>query len=188
MALVDRFKNSLLTPKTEWPVIAGESPTVQSLYVGYIVILAAIGPIALAARSGLFGMGLGVALISYVIGLIMTYLLAWIVDALAPSFGGERNFIKSLELTAYSFTAAWLAGIFHLVPAVGGLISLAAAIYSFYTFFLGAPVLKKCPREKAAVYTIVVVLCAMLLGAVLYSALFSSLMSGGVLGTMGLGM
>ena len=187
MALIDRVKNILLTPKTEWPVIAGESPTVQSLYVGYIAILAAIGPIAMAVRFGLFGMGVGVALISYVIGLIMVYLLAWIVDALAPTFGGEKNFIKSLQITAYSFTAAWVAGIFHLVPAVGSLLSLVAAIYSFYTFFLGAPVMKKCPQDKAAVYTIVIVLCGMLLGAVLYYALFSSLMGGGMTG-MGMRM
>src|SRR5260221_10972042 len=98
MALIDRVKNILLAPKTEWPVIAGETATVQSLYVGYILILAAIGPIAMALRAGLFGMGMGigVALISYVIGLIMIYLLAWIVDALAPTFGGEKNFIRSL--------------------------------------------------------------------------------------------
>ena len=96
MPLIDRVKNILLTPKTEWPVIGGETPTVQSLYVGYIVILAAIGPIAMAVRFGLFGMGLGTALISYVVALIMIYLLAWIVDALAPTFGGEKNFIRSL--------------------------------------------------------------------------------------------
>src|SRR5260221_6460035 len=92
MALIDRVKNILVTPKTEWPVIAGETATVQSLYLGYILILAAIGPVAMALRFGLFGMGIGVALISYVVALIMIYLLAWIVDALAPSFGGEKNF------------------------------------------------------------------------------------------------
>jgi hypothetical protein len=186
MALIDRVKNILVTPRTEWPVIAGESPSVQSLYVGYILILAAIGPIAMALRFGLFGMGLGTALISYVIALIMIYLLAWIVDALAPSFGGEKNFTKSLQLTAYSFTAVWVAGIFHLIPFVGPLLSIAAAIYSFYTFYLGAPVLRKSSQEKAAVYTIVVLLCAIVLGSVLSYLLFSSLMSGGMMGTMGM--
>jgi hypothetical protein len=188
MALIDRVKNMLVTPKTEWPVIAGEAPTVQSLYVGYILILAAIGPIAMALRLGLFGMGLGVAVISYVIGLLMTYLLAWIVDALAPSFGGEKNFIRSLQLTAYSFTAAWVAGIFHLIPVIGGLLAFAAAIYTFYTFFLGAPVLRKCSQEKAAVYTIVIVLCGIVLGALLSYVLFSLMGGGGMMGTMGMGV
>ena len=92
MALVDRVRNVLLTPKTEWPVIAGESPTAQSLYVGYILILAAIGPIAMALRGGIVGFGIGIAVASYAITLVMTYLGALIVDALAPTFGGEKNF------------------------------------------------------------------------------------------------
>lgn len=187
MALVDRVKNILLTPKTEWPVIAGERPTVQSLYVGYILILAAIGPIAMALRFGVFGMGLGLAVISYAIALAMIYLLAWIVDALAPTFGGEKNFIQSLQLTAYSFTAAWVAGIFHLLPFVGALLALLAVIYSFYTFYLGVPILKKCPREKAAAYTIVVVLCGIVLGALLSYVMYS-LIGGETMGMMGAGM
>ena len=186
MALIDRAKNILLTPKTEWPVIAGEKATAQSLYVGYILILAAIGPIAMALRGGIVGMGIGIAVISYAIGLVMTYLLAWIVDALAPTFGGQKDFIQSLKLTAYSYTAAWVAGIFHLIPFVGRILALLAVIYSFYTFYLGAPILKKCPQQKAAAYTIVVVLCGIVLGAVLSYVLFSSM--GGDMGMMGAGM
>ena len=49
MALVDRVKNILLTPRTEWSAIAGETATVQGLYTGYIMILAAIGPVAPSA-------------------------------------------------------------------------------------------------------------------------------------------
>jgi len=43
--LIARIKGILLTPKTEWPVIAGETTTVADLYKGYIVWLAAIPPI-----------------------------------------------------------------------------------------------------------------------------------------------
>ena len=46
---------------------------------------------------------------------------------------------------------------------LGGLIGLVAAIYAWYTFYLGAPVLKKCPPEKAVPFTIVVVLCGIVL-------------------------
>ena len=44
--LIARVKAILLTPKTEWPVIAGEPTTVADLYKGYIVWLAAIPPLA----------------------------------------------------------------------------------------------------------------------------------------------
>jgi hypothetical protein len=184
MALIDRAKNILLSPKTEWPVIAGETASVQSLYVGYVVILAAIGPIALAIRQGLHGVALGA--ISYAIALVVTYILAWIVDALAPTFGGEKDFVVSFKLTAYSYTAAWVGGIFHLIPGIGGLLTFVAAIYSFYTFYLGVPVLKKCPPEKAVGYTIVVVICGFLLGAVLGAVLFTVILGGSMLGMMSL--
>jgi len=185
MALVDRVKNILLSPKTEWPAIAGEAATVQSLYVGYVLILAAIGPIAMAIRGGV--LGATVALISYGVGLAVTYLLALIVDVLAPTFGGEKNFMQSLKLTAYSYTAAWIAGIFNLIPGIGGIIGLIGAIYSFYTFYLGVAVMKKCPQDKAIAYTIVVVICGILLGFALGGALMSMLVGGGI-GMMGLGM
>jgi hypothetical protein len=183
MALVERVKNILLTPGTEWPKIAEEPATTQSIYVGYIVILAAIGPIAMALRGGTFM--LAPAILSYAIALGATFVLAWLVDALAPTFGGEQNFVASLKLTAYSWTAAWIAGIFQLLPFIGGIIGLLAMIYSFYTFYLGAPVIKKCAPEKAVGYTIVVVICAIVLFVVVTGVLMSALVGGGM---MGMGM
>jgi Yip1 domain len=187
MALIDRVKNILLAPKAEWPVIAGEPATVQSLYVGYIMILAAIGPVALALQVGLFGMGLGIAVIAYAVGLAIVYLMAWIIDALAPTFGGEKDFVKSLQLIAFSYTAAWVAGIFHLMPMVGSLLALAAGAYSVYTFYLGAPVMRKCAPEKAVVFTIVVVLGGIVVGAVLFNLLLAVIGGGSMMGMMGMG-
>jgi hypothetical protein len=185
MTLIERVKNILLTPKTEWPVIAEEAATTQSLYVGYILILAAIGPIAMLITSPM--LMAGVAIVSYLISLAVTYLLALIVDALAPTFGGEKNFIQSLKLTAYSYTAAWIAGIFQLIGFLGGIVGLLAAIYSFYTFYLGVATLKKCPQDKAVAYTIVVVICGIVLGVVLGGVLMSPLIGGSMMGATGLG-
>jgi hypothetical protein len=181
--LIERVKNMLLQPKTEWPKIAGETATPQSIYLGYVAILAAIGPLAILIRGG--GMGIVAAILQYVIALVVTFLLALIVDALATTFGGEKNFTQSLKLTAYSYTAAWIAGVFLIIPVLGGVIALLAAIYSWYTFYLGVPVIKKCPQDKAVGYTIVVVICGILLGVVLAGFLISMVIGGGV---MGMGM
>jgi hypothetical protein len=135
----------------------------------------------MALRGGMFG--LTGAILSYAIALVAIFVLAWIVDALAPTFGGEKNFVASLKLAAYSWTAVWVAGIFHLLPFIGGVIGLLAMIYAFYTFSLGAPVVKKCPAEKAAGYTIVVVICAVVLFVLIGGALTSPM--GGM---MGMGM
>src|SRR4029453_3397942 len=180
MNLVDRVKNILIAPKEEWPKIAEEPATVGSLYTGYIMILAAIGPIAMILRS--FAIGTPVAILTWVIGLGATYVLALIANALAPSFGGEKNFIQSLKLIAYSYTAAWIAGIFQLFGTLGGLIGLLALIYTFYTCYLGMPALKKCPQDKAAGYTIVVVLCGIVLTVIVGGLLVTMVFGGGMLG------
>lgn len=160
MAMLDRIKGILLEPKNEWVKIAPESTTTQNLYASWIMILAAIGPIAilLAWKSVPFAIG------NYVMSLIITFIIALVVDNLAPSFGGTKDFVASLKLTAYSYTAAWLAGIFHLLGHFGGIAILLASIYAWYTFFLGAPILKRCTSDKAVQFTIVIVLCGVVLG------------------------
>ena len=180
MNLVERVRNILLQPKSEWPKIAEEEATPQTLYLGCVAILAAIGPLAMLIRSG--GMAIMAAVVQYVLALVVTFLLALIVDALATTFSGEKNFVQSLKLTAYSYTAAWIAGVFLIVPILGGIVGLLAAIYAWYTFYLGVPVLKKCPQNKALGYTIVVVICGVLLGVVLAGFVVSMMIGGGVMG------
>lgn len=183
MNLIERAKKILLQPRTEWPPIAAESATPQSIYLGYIVILAAIGPLAMLLRSG--GVAIVGAVVQYVLALVVAFLMALIVDALATTFAGEKNFVQSLKLVAYSYTAAWVAGVFLVIPVLGGFIALLGAIYSWYTFYLGVPVLKKCPQDKAVGYTIVVVVCGVLLGFVVAGFVLSMVL-GGAMGTMGL--
>jgi len=163
--LIERVKNILLQPKDEWPKIATEEATPQSLYFGYIMILAAIGPVAtLLVFSSLgIGVGLGTAVYSYVLSLVGVAILALIVDALAPSFGGTKDLAAAMKLVAYSFTAVWIAQIALLVPMLGMLVVLVGSIYAFYLFFLGAPVLKKSAPDKAVPYTIAIVISAIVL-------------------------
>ena len=170
MNLVDRIKGMLVEPRREWVTVAAEPATAQSLYTGWIMILAAVGPIALllAMHSIQF------AVAQYVLSLITTFVLAVIVDALAPTFGGTKDFVASLKLVAYSYTAAWLSGVFLLLGMLGYLLTLIATIYAFYTFVLGAPVLGKSSPAKAIPFTLVVVLCAIVL-AFLTSFVFSGM-------------
>lgn len=174
MALVSRVKGILMTPKAEWAIIDNESTTVGSLYTSYIIPLAAIGPICTFIGMSLVGfnmlgvavkwpvdLGLESAIVRYALSLVSVYVLALIIDALAPNFGGQKNSIQALKVAAYSSTAAWVAGVFMLVPALGILAILG--LYSFYLMFLGLPVLMKAPEEKAAGYVIVVVVCAIVL-------------------------
>jgi hypothetical protein len=175
MALVDRVKNILLTPKTEWQVIDAESTTVGDLYKGYIIPLAAIGPIATAIGWTVFGMrvpflgayrtpiatALTSAVVQYIMTLIGVYVLAIIIDKLAPTFNGTSSMIQALKVAAYASTASWVAAIFGILPALSILSILG--VYSLYLLYLGLPVLMKSPPEKSLSYTVVVILCAIVL-------------------------
>ena len=122
--MIARVKAILLTPKTEWPVIAAEPATIQGLYTGYILILAALPPIALLIGTlGFFGFGLKLAIKWYVSGLVSVFLFSLVIDALAPTFNGQKNQIQALKLVAYSMTAAWVAGVALIVPLLGALVA-----------------------------------------------------------------
>lgn len=176
MNLVERVKRILVSPHTEWEVIDAEATTPAELYTGYVMPLAAIGPIAQVIGYSVigftpspvmgtyrvpFGSAVTSALSSYILTLVVVYLLALIIDALAPTFSGQRSRIQALKVAVYSCTAGWIAGIFALIPGLGVLMILG--LYSFYLLYVGLPILMKPPREKAMGYTLVVVLAAIVL-------------------------
>jgi hypothetical protein len=177
MGLVDRVKAILLTPQKEWPVIEAESATPASMYTGYIIPLAAIPAVAGFVGMSMFGVrvlgmsvkvpvstGLTNAVVVYALALAGVFVLALIIDALAPSFGGQKSQIQALKLAAYSSTASWLAGIFLIIPALS--ILSIVGIYSLYLLYLGLPVMMKSPPDKSVAYTVVVILVAIVLYAV----------------------
>ncbi len=176
MDIVSRVKGILLTPRTEWPVIAGETATVGSLYNGYIMPLAAIGPVALLVSftiAGIFGSGILVAVVQYVLNLVAIYVLALIVSKLAPSFGGRDDLIQALKLAAYASTAVWVAAAIRIIVFIPGiwliasLVMLAAAIYTIYLFYAGASPVLGIPDNKAAVFTLVAIVVTIVVYIVL---------------------
>jgi hypothetical protein len=175
MNLIERVKRILLSPRTEWAVIEAEPITPAELYTGYVMPLAAIGPVAQVIGYSVFGLivpflgtyrvpigsAITTGIVTYVLTLIGTYLLGLIIDGLAPTFGAQRNPIQALKVAAYSQTAFWLAGVFALIPGLRLLQILG--LYSLYLLYLGLPTLMKSPRDKTMGYTVVVILAAIVL-------------------------
>lgn len=174
MALVDRVKGILLTPKTEWAVIETEPATPASLYTGYAIPLAAIPAVAGFIGWSVVGInvlgtsiklpmsdGLVGALVRFVGALLGVFVLALIIDALAPTFGGQKSSIQALKVAVYSSTASWIAGIFLIIPSLGILSILG--LYSLYLLYLGLPQLMKAPADKAVGYTAIVVVVGVVL-------------------------
>lgn len=198
-SLVARVQNILMTPKTEWPVIAAEPETTAGLYTRYILIVSALGPIAMFLKStligttvpfvGTFRMGMGaglsMAVLSYVLGLLGIFLFALVINALAPTFGGQKDSVQALKAAAYGATGAWVGGIAQIVPWIGWIIALALAVYSIYLLYLGLPHTMKSPIEKAAGYTAVSIIVAILIYWVIM-AIVGQVAIRGMFGTSGL--
>lgn len=56
MNLTARAKNIIVSPDTEWPVIAAETTPARDLILGYVLPLAAIGAIAGFIGGSIVGM------------------------------------------------------------------------------------------------------------------------------------
>jgi Yip1 domain len=179
MNLVERAKKLIVSPATEWQVIKGETHTVAGLYTQYVMILAAIPAVAafigwsVVGYSGMgttyrIPMGAGVAnmVLSYILSLGSVYVIALVIDALAPSFGGEKNFMQALKVAAFFPTAAWLAGVFYILPLLA-ILALAGALYSLWLLYVGLAPLMAVPEQKAMGYTAVVILVAIVLMVVI---------------------
>ena len=196
--LVARVQNILMRPKLEWPVIAAEYATPRSLFARYAMLLAAIGPVAGLIGGQLFPIhmfgsvmrtpavgGLLGAIVAWGLSLLSVFVLSLIIDALAPTFNGTKDKVQAMKVAVYSMTAAWVASIFNLFPALawlGGLLGL----YGFYLLYLGLPVVMKAPQDKALGYTAVVVVSAIVLWMVV-GAIAAGVVASFVVGTVGLG-
>jgi hypothetical protein len=182
--LVSRVQKLLMSPKTEWDVIDKEPTDVAGILTTYVGPLVVISAVAALAGLLIFGINVGYgivvrpsitslliqAVIQVVLGIVMVYVFAFIVDMLATTFGAQKNFNQAFKLAAYTPTASWVAGIAQLVPMIGWIVVLAGGIYSLYLLFIGLPKLMKPPADKAVVYTLacigVVIVLAIVVGLV----------------------
>jgi len=171
MWLIERVKAIILSPRTEWPVIEQEPSTLGSLLIHYVAILAAIPEVAHFIGQSLIGgyapigPNLLRALIVYLVTFAMVYIIAGVIDLLAPRFGAKKNFPNAVKLSVYSHTPLWLAGIFLLVPGLSFLLILG--LYGVYLLQVGLPLLMGVPEDRALRYAITVTACALIPAVVL---------------------
>ena len=178
--LIERVKGIVLSPKTEWEKIAAETTDVKSLYIGYAMILAAIPAICGFIGSTVIGVslpivgtirtGVGAALVQlvlgYVLGLAVIYVVSLIVNALAPTFDGQKDPVQALKLIVYASTPVWLAGVFSLVPLLG-VLGIIAGLYGLYLLYIGLTPLMRNPQEKSIGYTALIIVCYIVLAIIM---------------------
>ncbi|MGC1624771.1 MAG: Yip1 family protein [Pseudolabrys sp.] len=167
MNLVERIKGILLQPKSEWGAIEGEPGSAGYLIPKYVAFVAAIPAVCTFIGTSLIGsggyrMGIGLglarAVVVYVLSLVGVFVVAYIIDFLAGTFGARKSPDNAMRVSAYSPTAAWVAGgIQHHSGAV-----------SLYLLYTGIAAVMKPPADKALVYTIAVIVCAIIVWIIIF--------------------
>jgi len=195
MNIVQRVKDIILKPTDTWAQIKTEQTTIRELYTSYAMILAAIPPIASFIGMSLlgysffrfsyrlsFGWGISHAVVSYILSLVGIYVVALIINALAPNFGSQKNMINAMKVAVYSWTPSWIAGILMIIPALAP-IAMLLSLYSLYLFYLGLPILMDTPKDKAMGYCIVTIVVSIVV-FILIGVISNSLLGFGRMGMM----
>lgn len=178
-AIIKRAMAILTKPNDEWKVIKGESATIQDLFVKYAIILAAIPAVAgflgwiLIGRSFLgitvrapFGNSILWAIFSYIFSLVGVFLLGFVIDALAPSFGSKKDMVASMKVAVYAYTAMWVAGVFYLIPNISFL-AFIGGLYSLFLLYTGIKDLKEPPQDKAVGYFVGTIVIAIVISVII---------------------
>ncbi|MFH2057063.1 MAG: Yip1 family protein [bacterium] len=168
MNLFERVKAILFSPAGEWEKIKAEQMSVADMFAKYAAILAAIPAIAGFIGQSVIGYsilgahyripmvsGLIWAILYYLLSLVSVYVVAIVIDALAPSFGAQKDQNASMKVAVFSATASWVAGIFQIIPPLSilGIVGL----YSFYLLWVGLKSVKDVPQDKMIGYYLLTV-------------------------------
>ena len=189
-AIIKRVIGIITKPNDEWQVIKDESTSIADLYTKYAIILAAVPAIAgflgnvLVGRS-IMGFTLRIpvgnaliwAVLMYVLSLVGVYIMGFIIDVLAPSFGSQKDMVNSMKVAVYASTAIWVAGILYIIPALA-IVVMIAGLYGLFLLYLGIKIVKNPPQDKAVGYFVVVIIVAIvvnvLIGIIVGAAAFGS--------------
>lgn len=200
MNLVERVKRILVSPATEWPIIAAEATPTGTLITGYVLPLAAVAGIAAFIGNSFVGIsmpmmtstyrmpvsaGLTLAVWTVVMAIVSVFVCGFIINAFAPTFGGQKSDAQALKVAAYSFTPSWVAGILGIIPMLG-ILSIIGGLYAIYLLYLGLPVLMKSPDDKTIGYTLVVIV-SMIVVMVVLGAIGAAILGVGAMGAAAVG-
>lgn len=184
MNLIERVKQILVSPQTEWDVIEREATPPAQVLTAYVLPLAAAGAVATAIGMTLVGLPFAASLLHAIIGVAVTVggcvIAALIIDAFATTFRGTPDRRQAFKLAAYAFTPSLVAQLLRIVPWLG-ILGLIAGLYAIYLLYLGIPKLMKAPADRTVAYTVVVVLCTAVAMWILVAILGLFLVTGSLL-------
>jgi hypothetical protein len=175
--LLGRVKGMLFAPSAEWMAIATEGTSTPRLLASFILPLAILDALVAFIHVSIVGTtepwsgavrvpfsgGVITALLVLGCGLLGIFMVAVIINALAPFFGAVGNRRLAAAVAAYASTPIWLATVFVPFPTLWPPLQLLAVIYHTRLLYLGLRLLMNAARDRVLGYATTVVLCTILL-------------------------
>ena len=158
-----------INPKKEWQAIHDSACSVTKCYLSYVLILAAIPPIAGYFGTTMFGWQFGardavklshdsalvIAIAYYMVMLVGVFTMGAMIQWMGKTYGTEQPLSRTVTLAAYTATPLFLVGIFELVPIlwVNFLVGLPALGYTVVLLYTGLPIMMGISEEKGFLFS-----------------------------------
>jgi hypothetical protein len=189
MSVALRAGAIIADPAAAWAGIEedGADPAyVMTRYVAPFALIPAVCGFAGACLIGVVVPGIGTvrapigpailgAIFNYFAAFAIVISVGFLIDLIAPRFGGRRDFGRAVKVAVYAFTPMWLCGVFLLLPGLRFL--ELAGLYGAYLLVKGLPVLMKSPAQPSqsfAAATVIFATALVLLAAAVQHALFGT--------------
>lgn len=166
--LLIHAKGLLTQPKQEWESIRQENTSTGDLFRYYVLILAAIAPIAgligttqIGWSFGIgntvkltFGSALKITVAYYFAILVAVVCIGKLVQWMSETYGSKVNLNLCMALAAYTATPLFLVGILQIYPVMwlNYVIGLPALAYTVYLLYLGTPIVMDIPSERGFLF------------------------------------
>jgi hypothetical protein len=148
--------------------------TVNSIMINYVAVLAAIPFFATLIGDlwyySLFATFVGsyieyavvYAVVVYILDVIAVYVIGLVIQMLSSNFASTKDLIKSLKLSAYIFTPAFLIAVLNIIPFLG-VLGILGLLYGLYILYLGLPIVLGTSKEKVVPYVVAIVVATLII-------------------------
>jgi hypothetical protein len=176
-ALIARIKLLFTDPKGCWAQIAAENNTPMELVKKLILPLAVLGAISMFLALSMFGVtahdlgvmfpGTGALLVLSIVQVILSvlrlFVAAFVLQKVAPLFGGSSSFNSAFSLVAHSSVPGLLAGVVLIFPLLAVPLAFILAVFGLYLFYTGIPTMIQIPTEKRVGFIVTAIIAMILL-------------------------
>lgn len=170
IALFQRLKLVILSPKECWNTIAGEDESPKKILTSRVIPLIVLGIICTIVGYTIFGISTPwsplFVIVSGVVQVVQLYIAAWLVVKLASFFQGTATESKAFSFVAHSMLPSLAAGLLGIIPPLG-ILRILLAIISMYTFYQGVSKMTTVPENQKLGFTASFIVAMLLISMVL---------------------